>query len=160
MCLPFIFPAIQLPVPQRKATWSSLHIHRWPEIGHVKGSSVWKVQQAEEQEAPRGWHQSFFYWQYKVSSKSPTEDLKEEVFPTFHFPLTVCIFFLQLHFCPTAHGSYLGAHSQPASSERSCTQQIALASPQITSTRRELPRKDRSTSFSKITNSDNQRKEK
>lgn len=149
MCLSFIFPAIQLPLPWRKATWNSPHANRWPKIGHVKGSSVWKVQQAEEQEVPWGWHESFFYWQYKASSKSPTEDLQEELFPIFHFSLPVCVFFLQLHFCPTTHGSYLvlRAHSQPASSERSYTQRIALGSPQITSTRRGLPWKDRNTIF-------------
>lgn len=40
LCSPFIFPAIQLPVPRRKAMWSSPRAHGWPKSGHVSSTPL------------------------------------------------------------------------------------------------------------------------
>ena len=155
--------ALRLPSRPAPRTTEKSHVEQptctrmaqeWP---LSKRSSARKVQQAEEQEVPQGWQDSakgrhdnvrlVSTDKIRLQGKVPPEDLGEGLLPVFQIPLPLCV--SQLHFCPTSHGSYLGlrANSQPASSERSCAQQIALGSPQTTTTGRGHPHKQRKMIF-------------
>lgn len=133
------------------------------------------MQQAEEQEVPQGRQDSANGWHNNVKLVS-ADNMKfqgkvlQEIWEKgssqyFKFLSHFVFSFLQLHFCPTSHHSYLGlpANGESASSERSCAQHIALGSPWTTSTGRGHPCKQRKMTFlqgHKIFSSEEEEKKK